>query len=116
VRAPRVLLGNLEPIVRLGMSTVLAEQGIEIVGSEPRADALPLAADLLRPDAVVLDLERAESCDLAARVRAASPQATVLLWARDEEVMEVVGPGDALPRRVPSTELVPALSLRQGSA
>jgi DNA-binding NarL/FixJ family response regulator len=119
VPAPRVLLGNLEPMVRLGMSTVLAEEGIDIVGSEPRANALVLVAGRLRPDAVVLDLARTESRDLAVRVREASPQATVLLWTRDEDVMEVVAPGDARPRRVASPEreaLVSALSLPRGAA
>lgn len=86
----RVLLGNLEPIVRLGMTSVLTEGGIEIVGSEERPAALLLMAGRLRPDAVVLD---AASRDLGERVREASPETTVVFWMRDEEVMEVVAPG-----------------------
>ena len=39
---PRVLLGNLEPMVWLGMNAVLSESGIEIVGSEERPQALVL--------------------------------------------------------------------------
>jgi DNA-binding NarL/FixJ family response regulator len=85
----RVLLGNLEPMVRLGMTTILGEGGIEIVGSEERPAALLLMAGRLRPDAVVLD---AASRDLGERVRAASPETTVVFWMRDEEVMEVVTP------------------------
>ena len=97
--APRVLLGNLEPIVRLGLTTVLGEGGIEVVGSEERPAALLLMAGRLRPDAVVLDLE---SRALGERVQEASPETTVVFWTRDEEVMEVVAPGASRPRRIPS--------------
>jgi DNA-binding NarL/FixJ family response regulator len=81
---PRVLLGDLEPIVRLGMATVLRENGAEIVD--------------VAPDAVVLDIADGSSRALAARIRRDSPGTTVVLWARDEEVMEVLSA--AAPRRV----------------
>ncbi len=101
---PRVLLGNLEPMVRLGMTTVLSEGGIEVLGSEERASALALMAGRLLPDAVVLDLEQAASRELGERVRAASPRTTVVFWTRDEQVMEVVSAGAAEPRRVTDPE------------
>jgi DNA-binding NarL/FixJ family response regulator len=97
---PRVLLGNLDPVVTLGMTAVLEEDGIDVVGEEPRPAALVLMAGHLRPDAVVLDLEQAASRELSERVRAASPETTVVFWARDEDVMEVVDPGAFEPRRV----------------
>jgi DNA-binding NarL/FixJ family response regulator len=97
---PRVLLGNLDPVVTLGMTAVLEEDGIDVVGEEPRPAALVLMAGHLRPDAVVLDLEQAASRELSERVRAASPETTVVFWARDEDVMEVVDPGASEPRRV----------------
>ena len=97
---PRVLLGNLEPVVKLGMTAVLEEDGIEVIGEESRPAALVLMAGRLRPDAVVLDLEHATSRELSERVRAASPETTVVFWARDEDVMEVVAPGASEPRRV----------------
>jgi DNA-binding NarL/FixJ family response regulator len=97
---PRVLLGNLEPVVRLGMSVVLEEEGISVIGEEGRPQALVLLAGRLRPDAVVLDLGQPTSRELADRVRMACPDTTVVFWARDEDVMEVVGPGDHEPRRV----------------
>jgi DNA-binding NarL/FixJ family response regulator len=103
---PRVLLGNLEPVVKLGMTVVLEEDGIHVIGEESRPAALVLLAGHLRPDAVVLGLEQAASRELSDRVRAASPETTVVLWARDEEFMEVAGPGASEPRRVltPVTE------------
>jgi DNA-binding NarL/FixJ family response regulator len=95
----RVLLGNLEPIVRLGMAVVLEEQGIEVIGEEPRPQPLVLLAGRLQPDAVVLDLRHAASRELGNRVRTASPDTTVVFWTRDEDVMEVLG---ATTRRVES--------------
>ena len=96
---PRVLLGNLEPVVLLGMNAVLMEDGIDVIGEEGRAAALVLMAGRLRPDAVVLDIGQAISRELSDRVRAACPETTVVFWARDEDVMEVVEPG-AEERRV----------------
>jgi DNA-binding NarL/FixJ family response regulator len=95
----RVLLGNLEPMVRLGMIDVLAEDGVEVIGEEERPQALVLMAGRLRPDAVVLDLLQRSSRELCERVRTASPETKVILWARDEDAMEVLDPGSATPRR-----------------
>lgn len=96
---PRVLLGKLEPIVRLGMIDVLAEYGAEVIGEEERPQALVLMAGRLRPDAVVLDLLQRSSRELTERVRLASPGTKVILWDRDEESMEVLDPGAPIARR-----------------
>jgi DNA-binding NarL/FixJ family response regulator len=96
---PRVLLGDLEPIVRLGMLDVLAEDGIDVIAEEQRPQALVLMAGRLQPDAVVLDLMRASARELAERIRRAAPGTTVILWARDEDAMEVLEPGAGSPRR-----------------
>ena len=96
---PRVLLGKLEPIVRLGMIDVLEEDGVEVIGEEERPQALILMAGRLRPDAVVLDLLDRSSRDLCERVRTASPETKVILWARDEDEMEILDPGSTTPRR-----------------
>jgi DNA-binding NarL/FixJ family response regulator len=95
---PRVLLGNLEPVVQLGMSAVLAEQGIDVIGAEPRPGPLVLLAGRLQPDAVVVDLHGAR--ELGDRLRAAAPEATLVFWARDEDVMEVLRPDADERRRV----------------
>jgi DNA-binding NarL/FixJ family response regulator len=94
-----VLLGALEPMVCMGMNAVLREDGIEILGQEARPAALLLMAGRLRPDAVLLDIARADSRELSDRVRLASPETTVILWARDEDTMEVFDPGSPTPRR-----------------
>jgi DNA-binding NarL/FixJ family response regulator len=97
---PRVLLGNLEPLVRLGMMDVLSEDGLELLGEEQRPAALVLMAGRLRPDVVVLDLLERSSRELSERVRMASPDTKVILWARDEDAMEVLDPGATTPRRI----------------
>jgi DNA-binding NarL/FixJ family response regulator len=96
--APRVLLGNLEPMVRLGMAVILEEGGIVVIGEEERPQALVLLAGRLHPDAVVLDIGKADSRALGGRVQAASPSTTLVFWARDEDVMEVLPPGGELQR------------------
>jgi AmiR/NasT family two-component response regulator len=89
---PRVLLGNLGPIMRLGMIRVLSEEGCQVVGQEDRPSAIIGAAHRLRPDIVVLDLDNGSSHELAQLVRGASPETTVVLWAREEDLMEVLEP------------------------
>ncbi len=95
----RVLLGPLEPRVRVGMIHQLRGDGREQVGTEKGAQALLLMAARLRPDAVVLDLGDANSRKLADRVRATSPDTKVILWARDEDAMEVLDGDSDGPRR-----------------
>src|SRR6476659_3572592 len=89
---PRVLLGNLGPIMRLGMNRVLSEEGCHVVGQEDRPSAIVGAAHRLHPDIVVLDLDGGSSNELAQLVRGASPETTVVLWAREEALMEVLAP------------------------
>ena len=97
---PRVLLGNLGPIMRLGMNRVLSEEGCQVVGQEDRPSAIIGAAHRLRPDVVVLDLDNGSSRELAQLVRGASPETTVVLWAREEDLMEVFEPASSASRLV----------------
>src|SRR6201989_1117396 len=97
---PRVLLGNLGPIMRLGMNRVLSEEGCHVVGQEDRPSAIVGAAHRLRPDIVVLDLDGGSSNELAQLVRGASPETTVVLWAREEDLMEVLEPATSTSRLV----------------
>ena len=100
---PQVLLGNLEPIMALGLRRQLSEDGIEVVGHEDEAVRLLRAAEELRPDSVVLDLNQGGARALADQVRLASPRTKVVLWARDETVMEVLDPDAATTRLVAVT-------------
>jgi hypothetical protein len=89
---PRVLLGNLEPIVLIGMTRVLGEAGADVLGHESHPSQIVTQAGRLRPDVAVLGLDGAGARRLGLRVREASRDTKVILWARDESVMEVLDP------------------------
>ncbi len=97
---PRVLLGNVDPILRLGLVAVLTEAGMDVVATEQHAQRIVSEAARLQPDAVVLDRDDDSSRILCERVRAASPGTTLILWTRDETLMEVLDPGPARSRMV----------------
>jgi hypothetical protein len=97
--SPRALIGNLEPVARLGMTRVLQDGGLEVVG-EDLPGTLVEQALLLQPDAIVLGYEAEASSDLGDRVRVAAPGAILILWPRDETEMQVFDPGSFVPRRI----------------
>ena len=99
-RRPRILLGNLGPIMRMGMRRVLTESGCEVVGQEDRPSAIVGEVHRLRPDLVVLDLDGGSAHQLGHLVAGASPDTTVVLWAREEDLMEVIDPVSEDSRRV----------------
>src|SRR3954454_6489973 len=89
---PRVLLGNLGPIMRLGMNRVLSEEGCIVVGQEDRPSAIIGAAHKLRPDIVVLDLDNGSSRERAQLGRGPPPEPPVVLWAGEEDLREALEP------------------------
>ncbi len=98
IRPPRVLLGHLAPMVRLGMARMLADRGVEVT-EESRASEVPSAAAALAPDAIVLPLDEGTTVELGL-ARAAAPDAKLILCAPDESEMLVYDAGRAVPRRV----------------
>lgn len=98
---PRVLLGDLAPIMAVGLRRVLAEDGIEVVGQEDEASQIVTEVKRLRPDGVVLDLNSLHARRVAQQIRRVSPHTKVVLWARDESVMEVLDPQSEVTRLVP---------------
>jgi hypothetical protein len=94
-----VLLGNLEPMTRVGMRKWLADGGIVVVAEVDEPGAIVAESRRLVLDAVVLGLDEGGRM-LGEQVRVAAPEVTVILWARDETEMEVFEPGSAAPRRV----------------
>jgi AmiR/NasT family two-component response regulator len=101
-KRPRVMLVNLGPMARIGMRRLLSEDGFEVIGDELVAANVTPEVERLQPDIVVLDLDRTDSQHLSERVRLACPTTKVVLWARTENVMEVIDPGATLPRWVVS--------------
>jgi hypothetical protein len=99
--APRVLLARLSPVAAVGMRGMLSEEGIEIVGEELRPLAIERRARELEPDVVVLALEAGGTRTLCDRIKLAAPNATVIMWAAEENRMQILAPGEATPREVP---------------
>jgi DNA-binding NarL/FixJ family response regulator len=98
--APRVLLGNLGPIMLIGMARLLGEDGAEVIGQEKHPAGILSAAGRMRPDVVVLDLNTEGSRELSSRVQRVSPETKVILCDSDEDGMEVLDPGTDSLRRV----------------
>jgi DNA-binding NarL/FixJ family response regulator len=84
----------------VGMEEVLASGGIEVVNREAPALSVVAAARELQPDAVVLGMDEGDARRFGEHIRAVAPSAKLILWARDENSMEVFDPGCPAARRV----------------
>ena len=91
--APRVLLGNLSPIMVIGMARVLTEDGAEVIGQERHPSSIVSTAGRLRPDVVVLDISSEGVRELGSRVQQVSPDTKVIFCDSHEGAMEVLDPG-----------------------
>lgn len=100
---PQVLLGNLEPMLLVGLRQVLAEDGVEVIGEEPSSTRLVTEAQRLQPDVVLLDRGHSDARAVGEQVQRVAPQTKVILCARDETLMEVLDPASAAARLVPLT-------------
>lgn len=106
-REPRVLLGPLEPLVRLGVSSTLSMHGhVEIVGEEDEGDAAVSAAGRLAPDVIILGGSPGATGSLGARLRQVAPGATLIFCPVDERI-EVLDPGASATRRSPAAAADP---------
>jgi DNA-binding NarL/FixJ family response regulator len=100
----------------VGMRELLEGAGIAVIdgGNEPAS--LLTACGSSQPDSVVLDAASRE--ELLQEVRAAAPEAKLVLWARDASGIEVFDAGAAEPRQIASAApeaLVNELANRPGS-
>jgi AmiR/NasT family two-component response regulator len=101
--ALRVMLGDLAPIMAIGLRAVLEEDGIDVIGLEREPERIVIQAERLQPDVVVLDLDKDGARALGGRIQHVAPRSKVILWARDETVMEVLESVSRTPRLVAIT-------------
>ena len=99
----RVLLGDLAPIMAIGLRTVLEEDGIEVIGQESERSRIVRRAERLQPDVVVLDFDHEGASALASEIQRVAPRTKVILWTRDETVMGVLESVSDTPRLVDIT-------------
>ncbi|MBX3469124.1 MAG: response regulator transcription factor [Planctomycetes bacterium] len=86
-RRVRVVLVDAHPVVRYGLTQALAgEPDFEVVGSTGDPGEATLMAGALRPEAVILDLAFPErgGLDLVRELRAACPEATLLVFSNHD--------------------------------
>jgi hypothetical protein len=95
----RVLLGSLDPIVRVGIERALTERGVAVLRAVAGGDALVAEAAANAPNAIVVGNQLA---GLSGRLRRAAPGATVVVWRGHVEIIEVHEPGHDAPRIVPA--------------
>lgn len=99
---PRILLADLDPIFELGIARALMACGAEILDRTwANPDGLVRSAAECRPDLVVLGGNGAGGGDVG-RLRAAVPDATLVLWRKDADAVAVMRPGAASPRLMPA--------------
>jgi len=91
----RVLLGNLPPVMAIGLARILIEDGADVIGDERHPSALVTATDRLRPEVVVLDVGAEGAQQLAAHVQRVSPGTKVVLCGSGEDSIDVLDPGAA---------------------
>lgn len=99
----RVLLGDLAPIMAIGLRSVLEEDGIEVIGQESQRGRIVRRAERLQPDVVVLDFDHEGASALASEIQRVAPRSKVILWTRDETVMGVLESVSDTPRLVDIT-------------
>lgn len=105
---PSVLLGTLDPILRLGIVRALLDGGVNVIDGAVTADALVERAATSAPNVVVLGAAAggAGGAELRARLQSAAPGATLVVWMDDAELIEVLAPGakHAMVRSAPVAE------------
>jgi hypothetical protein len=97
------MLAGLDPIFELGIARALGEGGAEVISDAHRgADGLVLQATDSCPDAIVLGDGPGCTPDLGARLRAAAPSSTIVLWRSDASTVALLAPGAEAPRMMPA--------------
>jgi DNA-binding NarL/FixJ family response regulator len=87
-RSLRVVLGDTDPVVRAGLRALVAgADDLELAGEVPDIAAAPHRARDLRPDVVVVELNRgaADSLDVVRSIARGVPDAHVLVLAGEHE-------------------------------
>ena len=88
----RVLIGDFGAIARVGLREFLSEQGVDIVAEEDEAEEVMDLLNRVRPDVVLLSLDREDGLTTAARITSGYPAVKVIACSSDEPLMVVFPP------------------------
>ena len=97
-----MLLAGLDQIFRVGIERALEEGGADVLDGPASPDGLVRSASESAPDAIVLGDRARETSVVAARLRAAAPRATVVLWSGGAQMVAVLAPDRDTPRMMPA--------------
>lgn len=95
-----VLLGGLTPMEAVGMRQLLEGAGIAVIDGGSDRKSVLTACGRSHPDSVVMDAAAHE--ELLREVRAAAPDAKIVLWGRGKSGIQVFDAGAAEPRQIAS--------------
>src|SRR3954465_15926283 len=101
------MLGDLAPIMAIGLRAVLEEDGIDVIGLEREPERIVVQAERLQPDVVGLAVDKDGARALGEQIQLLATRSKVILWARDETGLEVL-------ETVSRTPLVGAITGREG--
>jgi DNA-binding NarL/FixJ family response regulator len=110
-----VLLGGLTPMEAVGMRQLLEGAGLAVIDGGSDRKSVLTACGRSHPDVVVMDAAAPE--ELLREVRAAAPDAKLVLWGRGKSGIRVFDAGASEPRQIASAApeaLVKELANRPG--
>jgi DNA-binding NarL/FixJ family response regulator len=99
----------------VGMRQLLEAAGIVVIDGGADPGSVLTACSRSHPDSVLLDATTRDG--LMQEIRAAAPDAKLVLWARDQSAIQVFDAGVAAPRQIASAApeaLVKELAIRPG--
>ena len=111
----RVLLANLDTVMRSGIVQEFANDGIEVIGQEQSDEGIVFTASIATPDVIVIDGDSRGAPELRERLRLAAPDAKLILLPRDEVWPTVIDPPTGRPRLIPPPVLEALRSELKGS-
>ena len=111
----RVLLANLDTVMRSGIVQEFANDGIEVIGQEQSDEGIVFTASIATPDVIVIDGDSRGAPELRERLRRAAPDAKLILLPRDEVWPTVIDPPTGRPRLIPPPVLEALRSELRGS-
>src|SRR5688500_14436317 len=91
-RMRRVLIGDFGVIARMGLRSLLDDEGLDVLEAAGVRPGIILRLSEVQPDVVLLDLDAEEVPDLAVRISSTFPSMTVIACSSAEPIMRVFPP------------------------